>query len=123
MLRLWTLLSNHQLLAWMDDVEAQVLKIEGTSWSLHKYGGLQFNYLGKEIGHLHSNGLLDVLYSRTVKDKLKMDGRIQDHHVFANSGWISFYLEHPADVSYANELLLIAMQCVELKGVKRPSWD
>jgi hypothetical protein len=107
-LKIWTFVSRAELLDWLDEIEAEVLKWEGTSISMHKYGGMQFNCNGKEIGHLHSNGLLDVLFSRKVKDRLLTDGRIEPHHVFENSGWISFYLESFDDKKYAQNLLFMS---------------
>ncbi|MEO6520853.1 MAG: luciferase family protein [Mucilaginibacter sp.] len=75
---------------------------------MHRYGGVQFNYNGKEIGHVHSNGLLDVLFSRQIKYDLMNQGLINDHHVFNNSGWISFYIKKEEDVAYAIDLLRMA---------------
>lgn len=108
LLKLWALLAKKELLDWCDEIEAEILTWENTSVSLHKYGGLQFNYHSREIGHLHSNGLLDILYNRKFKIDLKKRGRVSDHHVFENSGWISFYIDSYDDVVYAKELLALA---------------
>lgn len=108
LLKLWYFATKPQLLNWIDDIEHTFLALKSTSVSLHKYGGSQFNYFGKEIAHLHSNGLLDVLFSRQLKSELKLNGRITDHHVFKNSGWVSFYITNEDDLKYAKELLKIA---------------
>lgn len=100
--------SKTYVLDWLDEIEQEVLSWEGTSISMHKYGGIQFNFKGKEIGHLHSNGLLDVLYNKKIKQHLLEGGRIQPHHVFEKSGWISFYIVNHDDKSYAIMLLEIA---------------
>jgi hypothetical protein len=106
--KLWLLITNAELLDCLDDIEAEVLSWKGTSVSLHKYGGLQFNWNGKEIGHIHSNGVLDIRFSQKIKQQLMEEGRISDHHVFTNSGWISFYVMKKEDVKYANRLLKMA---------------
>ncbi len=106
--KLWLLITNAELLDCLDDIEAEVLSWKGTSVSLHKYGGLQFNWNGKEIGHIHSNGVLDIRFSQKIKQQLMEEGRINDHHVFTNSGWISFYVMKKEDVKYANRLLKMA---------------
>ena len=108
LLKLWMLASKSYLLDWLDEIEAEVLSWKGTSTSMHKYGGLQFNFNGREIGHLHSNGLLDVLYNKEIKQQLLTKGRIRPHHVFEKSGWVSFYIVNYADKSYAKELLEMA---------------
>ncbi|WP_207421092.1 luciferase domain-containing protein [Desertivirga brevis] len=105
LLRLWLFVTKPQMLEWLDDIESEVGSWEDVSLSLHKYGGLQFNYKGKEIGHLHSNGLLDVLFSRKMKAELLADMRVGDHHLLKRSGWISFYLKSEEDVNYAIQLL------------------
>ena len=105
-LKLWTLIANPKLLDWIDDVEKEVLTWPDTTITTHKYGGLQFNYQGKELGHIHSNGLLDILLSRKIKNEvMQQDGRVQDHHSFKNSGWISFYMKCHSDKQLALELL------------------
>lgn len=53
LLKLRVFLKKPDLLDWFDEIEAEVLRWEGTTLSLHQYGGVQFNHNGKEIGHLH----------------------------------------------------------------------
>ena len=92
LLKLWTVTVNPELLDWMDDLDQEVLTWPGTTATTHKYGGLQFNYQGKELGHIRSNGLLDMLLSRNIKEQLmRQDKRVQDHHSLKNSGWVSFF--------------------------------
>lgn len=105
MLRLWTLIAKPEILDWIDEIEKEVLSWENNTVHLHKYGGIQFDYFGKEIGHIHSNGLLDMLLSRKIKAQLMAEGRIQDHHSFNNTGWISFYMRTSEDKDYAIALL------------------
>ena len=105
LLRLWSMLTNVELLDWIDEVESEVLSWEGTSSSMHKYGGLQFNVKGAEFGHLHSNGLMDVLYSKKQKQQLMEEGRISAHHLFSQTGWISFLIKSESDMKYAINLL------------------
>jgi len=105
LLRLRVFFIKPEILDWLDELEAEASTWPGMSMAVHKYGGLQFNYRGKEIAHLHSNGLLD---SRKTKTKLILEGRIQEHHVFAKSGWISFYLRSKDGLDYAKKLLLAA---------------
>jgi predicted DNA-binding protein (MmcQ/YjbR family) len=105
-LKLWTLIANPELLNWVDDIEHEVLTWPGTTVTTHKYGGLQFNYHGKELAHIHSNGLLDMLLNRKIKQQLiQQDRRVQDHHSFKNSGWISVYIKNSGDKQLAVGLL------------------
>ena len=109
-LKLWILIKKPEILDWMDEIEVEVLSWENTASVIHKYGGMQFNYRGKEIGHIHSNGLLDMLLSRSVKQSLMQEGRVEDHHSFVNTGWISFYIHNDSDKEYALKLLRIGYE-------------
>jgi hypothetical protein len=107
-LKLWTLITNAEVLDAMEAIEADVLTWAGASVGLHKYGGVQFNYNGRELGHIHGNGLLDMRFSRSVKNELLTENRITHHHIFINSGWISFYIRNEDDAGYAVKLLNLA---------------
>jgi hypothetical protein len=104
-LKLWSLLTDAAVLDAIDNIEAEVLTWKGASVGLHKYGGVQFNYNGRELGHIHGNGLLDMRFSRLVKNELLIENRVTNHHVFTNSGWISFYIRNKKDAEYAIKLL------------------
>ena len=60
----------------IDAVRNEVLSWDGTSESRHKYGGTQFDCCGKEIGHIHGNGILDILFSKKIKEQLLAEGKI-----------------------------------------------
>lgn len=60
------------------------------------------------MGHIHSNGLLDILFDRKTKQLLFMEGKIEHHHIFVNSGWVSFYIKQKEDKVYAIKLLKMA---------------
>lgn len=106
-LKLWAFITHPDKLDWIDEIEAEVLTWDDTKTTTHKYGGLQLNYAGKEIGHIHSNGLLDMLLSRKLKEQLMLDTRVKDHHTFKNTGWISFFIRTKQDADYALELLRV----------------
>jgi hypothetical protein len=72
---------------------------------VHRLGGLEFACAGRELGHLHGNGLLDARVGRERAVALLRSGRVRRHHVFPRSVWISFQLESCADVPYALTLL------------------
>ncbi|WP_293789201.1 luciferase family protein [uncultured Pedobacter sp.] len=109
-LKIAMFLAAPERLGWFDDIENEVLSWDGTNVSLHKFGGTQFNYGRKEIGHLHSNGLLDILVGRQVKQELLASGKAEVHHIFKESGWISFYILTEKDLINAKCLLKEAYQ-------------
>lgn len=117
LLKLGSFMTKPVLLDWMDEIEAVVITWPNARTTTHKYGGLQFNYIKAEIGHIHGHGLLDMPLSRKVKAGLMADGRIEDHHTFKNTGWISFYIRNSDDVAYALELLRLGYERLSEKNV------
>jgi hypothetical protein len=108
MMMLWNFLFNPRLLELIEKVEVQVSTWPGIHTSIHKFGGLQFNFNKKEIGHIHSNGLLDILFSKKIKSELILKGRARDHHIFKDSGWVSFYIKDESDLEEAMSLLKLS---------------
>jgi hypothetical protein len=108
LLKIGTLLSNRNLIDFIDDIENEVLSWAQTSVHVHKFGGTQFNLYDKELGHIHGNGLLDILFSRKTKSELMLKYSVKEHHVFKDSGWISFQIKTETDKKIAIELLRYA---------------
>ena len=93
----------------MENLEAQALAIPGVLLKVHRFGGIEFvHHDGRELGHLHGHGLLDVPVGRPVADLLLAHGRVRPHHVFPRSKWISFQIESEVDIPVALELLILA---------------
>lgn len=86
----------------------QVSSWEGVTNASHRFGGTEFN-LGKvEIGHVHSNGLVDIPYTKKIRDVLVADHQAQPHHLLDDSGWISFYVKGADDVTQAIRLFRLS---------------
>jgi len=117
-IKIWTHLRHPEISDFIDDLKSELKNWPGISFSRHEYGGLQFDYHGKEIGHIHSNGLLDILFSKNIKAELMKEGRIMDHHVLPGTGWISFYIRTKNDVPYAIGLLKRSLE--KLKEKNKP---
>jgi hypothetical protein len=118
-LQLITRITNPAISPLIEEIEAEVSSWDGIRVTLHKYGGLQFNYLNKEIGHIHGIGLLDILFTRKMRNQLVSEGKVLEHHVYPNSGWISFYIKTKSDLNTAIELLKMSK---ELKAKQHVSY-
>jgi hypothetical protein len=94
-------------------IPKDLIRSEAETWAgvtvgPHRFNGIEF-LLGKaEIGHLHGSSLLDIAFSKPVRDVLVREGIAQPHHVAPETGWISFYLRQPADVDTALWLLRVS---------------
>jgi Family of unknown function (DUF5519) len=107
-LKLSYLIYDKKVVDSIDKIELIVSEWENVNVSIHKYGGLQFNVGKREIGHIHSNGLLDILLDQGQKLELVSKGLAEEHHVFKKSGWISFYIKREEDIDKAISLLRIS---------------
>lgn len=109
-LKIQTLFLNKHILDYIDDIENEVLSWKNTSIGSHKYGGLQFNLNQKELGHIHGNGILDILFNRKIKSALIKEGKAEPHHIFKDSGWVTFRIQTEQDKLSAIELLKYSYQ-------------
>jgi hypothetical protein len=89
-------------------IEATVHGWRGMRVGNHRLGGIGFFFREKESSHIHGNGLLDCFVGRENRDRLIASGAALPHHVFPNSGWISFWVEDERDVETALRLIRIA---------------
>ena len=101
----WTATFRRERLRALEALEARALALPGVTPRVHRFGGMEFCQAGRELGHVHGHGLLDVRLPRPEALALLAAGRVRPHHVLPRSGWVSFSLESEADVPFALELL------------------
>ncbi len=82
-----------------------VTEWEGVSVEPHRFGGVEYRFGKREIGHIHGDHLVDIPFPKKVRDEIVSAGGAQAHHILPQSGWVSFYLRQPEDVNHAITLL------------------
>ena len=103
-----TMLFDRPRLRAMDAFENAIRRKYTIQRRPHRFGGVGFFIGTTEIGHLHGNGLLDLFVGKSFRTEEVRRGRALPHHVFPDSGWISFWLKSPADIAQVLELIEIA---------------
>ena len=103
-----TMLFDRPRLRAMEMFESAVCRKYAIQRRPHRFGGVGFFVGTTEIGHLHGNGLLDLFVGKSFRTEQIRQGRALPHHVFPESGWISFWVRRPADIARALELFEIA---------------
>lgn len=83
----------------------ELLSWQGVTVQPHRFGGIEFRFEGKEIGHMHGDYLVDLLLPKSERDTWIAAGRAEPHHIYPESGWVSIYLKSEEDVAYAVEIL------------------
>ena len=70
----------------------------------HRFGGTEYLYGKKEMGHVHGDRLADLPMPRRLHDELIASGRAQPHHILPETGWISVWIEGQDDIASVIEL-------------------
>jgi luciferase-like monooxygenase len=88
-----------------EQIRAAVLVWEGLESRPHRFGGTEYRLKDREIGHVHADRVVDLPFPKRLRDELVGAGFAEPHHLFPQSGWVSFYIREPADVERAIALL------------------
>ncbi|HUM46361.1 MAG TPA: DUF5519 family protein [Chitinophagales bacterium] len=75
----------------------------------HRFGGREFKFYETEIGHIHFNGMLDIPFSRAIRDVLLKMDLVKQHHYLPETGWISYRVKNnPSSVNRGAKLLRLS---------------
>jgi len=107
----------------MSDLE--IIEREVSSWPQvsvhpHRFGGREFRFGAAEIGHVHRGGIVDIPFTRSIHDALLSEVMAEQHHWVPNSGWITFRIRHPEELSHAIWLLRLSYLRYALKTADDP---
>lgn len=80
----------------------------GISTRSHRFGGTEFSLDGREIGHVHRSGIVDIAFPRRVRDLLVEAGHTGPHHIYPESGWTTFRMTGPDALDQATWLLRLS---------------
>ena len=85
-------------------IHAEVSGWPGVDAVPHRFGGTEYRFGRKEMGHVHGDRLADLPFPRRIRDELIAAGRAQPHHVLPDSGWVSVWMNGPDDAVAVIEL-------------------
>lgn len=106
-LRLVTAVTAPTVLGEIRDLTREVSSWPDVTRSRHRFGGREFEYRGIELGHVHGNGVVDVLLTRAEHDEVLARGMAHSHHIAPNSGWVTFFITGSGEARAAAQLLAI----------------
>jgi hypothetical protein len=101
-------------------LEQEVSAWRNISVHPHRFGGMEFQFEDAEVGHVHTNGVVDIPFPRSVRDALLADGLAEEHHWVPNSGWITFQMCGEEDLSHALWLMRLSYLRYALKTATDP---
>jgi hypothetical protein len=95
-----------------DLIREAVMSWAGVEAFPHRFGGTEYRYGRKEMGHVHGDRLADLPLPRKLHDEMIAAGRapkgslrshgeasdfvgIKPHHVLPETGWVSCWMAGP----------------------------
>ncbi len=104
---------------YVDEVVKQVSSWNGIAAEPHRFGGTEFDLAGREVGHIHRNGMVDIPFNTAIRNELIAEAKAEPHHILGDSGWITFYMHSEADVQNALWLFRLAYLFQVIRGRSR----
>ncbi|MGB6473539.1 MAG: luciferase family protein [Candidatus Sulfotelmatobacter sp.] len=108
------------MMSFLKMLEDEVSAWPNISVHAHRLGGREFLFGKAEVGHVHTNGTVDILFPRPVRDALLADDLAEEHHWVPNSGWITFQMRSEEDLSRALWLMRLSHLRYALKAATEP---
>jgi hypothetical protein len=102
-----------------ETLQQQIASWKGVTASPHRFGGVEFDLAGREVGHVHRNGMVDIPYNTAIRNQLIAEGKAEPHHILGDTGWITFYIRSDADVETARWLFRLAYLFQVIRGRQR----
>jgi Family of unknown function (DUF5519) len=99
---------NTFLVHLINTVEDSIVALEQIQAGQHERGGREFVWNTREIGHIHWNGDLDILFNKNIRTALVQEGIMQIHKWVPQSGWTTFPIENEIDIQTAIDLLRLS---------------
>jgi hypothetical protein len=87
----------------------------------HRFGGHEFLFDKAEVGHMHTGGIVDIPFPRSLRDALLANRLAEEHHWVPNSGWITFHIRNEEDLKHALWLMRLSHLRYALKTAAYPS--
>jgi luciferase-like monooxygenase len=88
-----------------EQIHSAAMSWPGVTAQPHRFGGTEYRFGKREIGHIHGDHLVDIPFPKNVRNELVAAGIAEPHHILPNSGWISFYIKRADQVESAIALL------------------
>ena len=101
------------------EITATVTQWSDVTVAPHRFGGVDYQFGTREIGHIHRDTLVDIPFPKAVRNELVAAGTASPHHIMPESGWISLYIRNPEDVQKAIDLLQRSYQLALAQAARR----
>jgi len=97
-------------------IKEEILKWPGITAEPNRFGGIEFLVNKKEMGHLHGEKLADLPFPDETRKELVASGRALPHHIYPESGWVSYWIRNSDDIPAVLELFEIQYERLRSKS-------
>ena len=104
----------------LDKLEDEVSTWPHVSVHSHRFGGREFLFDKAEVGHMHTGGIVDIPFPRSLHDALLENGLAEEHRWVPNSGWVTFQMRSEEDLGHALWLMRLSYLRYRLKTASDP---
>ena len=101
-------------------LEAEISAWPGISIHPHRFAAKEFRFQSAEVGHVHTGGIVDIPFPRSIRDALIAGGLAKEHRWVPNSGWITFHARREEDLKHALWLMRLSYLRYALKTASDP---
>ena len=91
-------------------IAEEVSSWEGVSSGPHRFGGTEFRFGKRELGHIHGDELADIVLPIDLRNRLVKEGKVEAHRYVPSSGWITFRFRGKEDVATAIGLFRMSFE-------------
>jgi hypothetical protein len=88
-----------------EQIHEAAMSWPGVTSRPHRFGGTEYRFGRREIGHIHGDYLVDIPFPKSIRNELVAAGLAEPHHILPDGGWISFYIKQPGAADTAIALL------------------
>lgn len=94
----------------------EILQWPGVTTEPNRFDGIEVLVNKKEMGHLHGERLADLPFPIEVGKELVASGRAIPHHIYPDSGWVSYLIRNSDDIPAVVNLFKMQYERLKLKS-------
>jgi MFS family permease len=99
-----------------ETIKDEILKWPGITTEPNRFGGIEFLVNKKEMGHLHGERLADLPFPIEVRKELVASSRALPHHIYPESGWVSYWIRNSDDIPAVVGLFKIQYERLKIRS-------
>lgn len=103
-----------------NELEKEVLSWPNLTVQPHRFAAREFRFRDAEVGHVHTGGIVDIPFPRSIHDALLSEGLAERHRWVPDSGWITFHMRSEGDLQHAVWLMRLSYLRYALKTTANP---